>query len=121
MHLEIVSQEHFAYMLRSQVFLYGGVFPEKCAFPKKMSKNNLLYCPDCLNLEYCIVRQTINLFCLNIHLKGKLLLRVQILVQSLSRASGLSLPHCLVDNHMLSTPWIFGTVRKDCQVLLLIV
>lgn len=34
-----------------------------------------------------------------------MLFRIQILPQSLSGTYGLSLPHCLVGNHMLSTPW----------------
>lgn len=41
----------FCIFLKNKIFLYGKVFSEKHAFPKKMLRYNILYCSDCLNLE----------------------------------------------------------------------
>lgn len=62
MHLEITSQEHFAYIFKNPIFLCGKIFCEKHAFPKKMLHYNTLYCSDVLNLESVFYIPSINLF-----------------------------------------------------------
>lgn len=62
MHLEITSQEHFAYILKNPIFLYGKIFSENHAFPKKMLHYNTLYCSDVLNLMSVFYIPSISLF-----------------------------------------------------------